>query len=44
MVRSPDSLIPSAVEQSAVEKRDDKAPEHRLEGEAKPWAATPEPA
>lgn len=41
MIRSPVSLIPSAAEQSAVEKRDDKAPEYRLGGEAKSWAATP---
>jgi hypothetical protein len=33
MTRSPDSLIPSSVEQSAVEKRDDKAFTCRQGGE-----------
>src|SRR6476646_5111579 len=40
MTRSPDSLIPSAAEQSATEKRDDKAFECRQEGEANLRAAT----
>lgn len=40
MIRSPVSLIPSAAEQSASEKRDDKAPEYRLGGEAMSRAAT----
>ena len=34
MTRSPHSLIPSGVEQSALEKRDDKAFNCRQEGEA----------
>ena len=40
MTRSPDSLVPSAVEQSAVEKRDDKVFECRQEDEANLRAAT----
>ena len=40
MTRSPDSLIPLAVEQSAVEKRDDKALNCRQGGEANSRAAT----
>ena len=40
MTRSPDSLIPSAAEQSATEKRDDKAFNRRQEGEANLRAAT----
>jgi RNA-directed DNA polymerase len=40
MTRSPDSLIPSGVEQSATEKRDDKAFTCRQEGEANLRAAT----
>src|SRR4051812_37185119 len=40
MTRSPDSLIPSAAEQSATEKRDDKAFKCRQEGEANLRAAT----
>ena len=40
MTRSPDSLIPSAAEQSATEKRDDKAFDCRQEGEANLRAAT----
>jgi RNA-directed DNA polymerase len=40
MSRSPDSLIPSAAEQSATEKRDDKAFNCRQEGEANLRAAT----
>jgi hypothetical protein len=40
MTRSPDSLIPSAAEQSEVEKRDDKAFKCRQEGEANLRAAT----
>lgn len=40
MTRSPVSLIPSAAEQSAVEKWDDKAFRSRPEGEANPRAAT----
>jgi hypothetical protein len=40
MTRSPDSLIPSGAEQSALEKRDDKAFICRQEGEANLRAAT----
>jgi len=40
MTRSPDSLVPSAVEQSAVEKRDDKVFDCRQEDEANLRAAT----
>jgi len=40
MTRSPDSLIPSGAEQSATEKRDDKASTCRLGGEANLRAAT----
>lgn len=40
MNRSPDSQIPCAAEQSAAEKRDDKAFDCRQEGEANPRAAT----
>src|ERR1700757_5191144 len=40
MTRSPDSLIPSGVEQSATEKRDGKAFTCRQEGEANLRAAT----
>jgi hypothetical protein len=40
MTRSPDSLIPSAAEQSATEKRDDKAFNCRQEGQANLRAAT----
>ena len=40
MTRSPDSLIPSGAEQSALEKRDDKAFSCRQEGEANLRAAT----
>src|SRR3954463_2815031 len=40
MTRSPDSLIPSVAEQSATEKRDDKAFNCRQEGEANLRAAT----
>ena len=40
MTRSPDSLIPSAAEQSVTEKRDDKAFNCRQEGEANLRAAT----
>ncbi len=40
MTRSPDSLIPSSAEQSAVENRDDKAFTCRQEGEANLRAAT----
>jgi hypothetical protein len=40
MTRSPDSLIPSGAEQSAREKRDDKAFSCRQEGEANLRAAT----
>ena len=40
MTRSPDSLIPSDAEQSAAEKRDDKASTCRLGGEANLRAAT----
>jgi hypothetical protein len=40
MTRSPDSLIPSEAEQSATEKRDDKAFTCRQEGEANLRAAT----
>ncbi len=40
MTRSPDSLIPSGAEQSAVEKRGDKAFSSRQEGEANLRAAT----
>ena len=40
MTRSPDSLIPSGAEQSAPEKRDDKAFNCRQEGEANLRAAT----
>ncbi len=40
MTRSPDSLIPSGAEQSALEKRDDKAFTCRQEGEANLRAAT----
>jgi RNA-directed DNA polymerase len=40
MTRSPDSLVSSAAEQSATEKRDDKAFKCRQEGEANLRAAT----
>src|SRR6185437_3066928 len=40
MTRSPDSRIPSGVEQSATEKRDDKAFTCRQKGEANLRAAT----
>ena len=40
MTRSPDSLVSSAAEQSATEKRDDKAFTCRQEGEANLRAAT----
>jgi hypothetical protein len=40
MTRSPDSLIPSEVEQLASEKRDDKAFKCRQEGKANLRAAT----
>ena len=40
MTRSPDSLVPSAAEQSEAEKRDDKAFKCRQEGEANLRAAT----
>jgi len=40
MTRSPDNLIPSAAEQSATEKRDDKAFNCRQEGEANLRVAT----
>ena len=40
MTRSPDSLIPSDVEQLALEKRDDKAFICRQEGKANLRAAT----
>lgn len=40
MTRSPDSLIPSVVEQSATEKRDDKAFDCRQEGKANLRAET----
>lgn len=40
MSRSPDSLIPSVVEQSATEKRDDKAFDCRQEGKANLRAET----
>jgi len=40
MTRSPDSLIPSAEEQSSVEKWDDKASNDRMGGEANARAAT----
>jgi len=40
MIRSPDSLVSSAAEQSATEKRDDKAFKCRQEGEANLRAAT----
>ena len=40
MTRSPDSLIPSGAEQSALEKRDDKAFKCRQVGEANLRAAT----
>lgn len=40
MTRSSDSLIPSGAEQSAREKRDDKASVRRTGGEANPRAAT----
>ena len=40
MTRSPDSQIPSAAEQSAVEKRDEQAFNCRQEGEASLRAAT----
>ena len=40
MTRSPDSLIPFAVEQSVTEKRDDKAFNCRQEGQANLRAAT----
>ena len=40
MIRSPDSLVSSAAEQSATEKRDDKAFNGRQEGEANLRAAT----
>jgi hypothetical protein len=37
MTRSPDSLVSSAVEQSATEKRDDEAFTCRQGGEANLW-------
>jgi hypothetical protein len=40
MTRSPDSLVSSAAEQSATEKRDDKAFTCRQGGEANLRAAT----
>jgi hypothetical protein len=40
MNRSPDSLVPSVVEQFAAEKRDDKVFRCRQEGEANLRAAT----